>query len=44
MLNKDLIYPNEFKTSVYLKNIIKAKNIIIGDYTYYDCPLYQTYK
>ena len=38
ILNKDLIYPNEFKTSVYLTNIIKVKNIIIGDYTYYDCP------
>ena len=36
ILNKDLIYPSEFKTSFYLKNIIKAKNIIIGDYTYYD--------
>lgn len=36
MKNKDLIYPNEYKTSVYLKNIIKAKNIIVGDYTYYD--------
>lgn len=38
MINKDLVYPNEFKTSFYLKNIIKAKNIIIGDCTYYDYP------
>ena len=38
MLNKDLIYPNEFKTSVYLKNVVKAKNIIVGNYSYYDCP------
>lgn len=36
MDNKDLIYPNKFKTSVYLKNIIKAKNVIVGDYSYYD--------
>lgn len=36
--NKDLIYPNKFKTSVYLKNIIKSKNIIVGNYTYYDSP------
>ena len=34
--NKDLIFPNEYKTSVYLKNIIKAKNIIVGSYSYYD--------
>lgn len=38
MLNKDLVFPNEFKTSVYLKNVIKAKNIHVGNYTYYDCP------
>lgn len=38
MDNKDLIYPNKFKTSVYLKNIIKAKNVIVGDYSYYDAP------
>lgn len=30
------IYPNEFKTSVFLKNIITAPNISVGDYTYYD--------
>ena len=36
MKNKDLIFPNEYKTSVYLKNIIKAKNIIVGNYYYYD--------
>ncbi len=36
MKNKDLIFPNCFKTSVYLKNIIKAKNIIVGNYTYYN--------
>ncbi|MEG0759224.1 MAG: CatB-related O-acetyltransferase [Raoultibacter sp.] len=30
------IYPNEFKTSVFLKNVITAPNITVGDYTYYD--------
>lgn len=38
MKNKDLIFPNAFKTSVYLKNIIQAQNILVGNYTYYDCP------
>lgn len=38
MDNKALIYPNKFKTSVYLKNNIKAKNVIVGDYSYYDAP------
>ena len=30
------IFPNEYKTSVFLKNVIIAPNIIVGDYTYYD--------
>ena len=30
------IFPNEYKTSVFLKNVITAPNIIVGDYTYYD--------
>ena len=32
----DQIFPNEFKTSCFIKNVIKAPNIIVGDYTYYD--------
>lgn len=36
MANKDLIYPNDFKTSIYLKNVVKSPNIIVGNYTYYD--------
>lgn len=28
--------PNEYGTTVFLKNIVKAENIIVGDYTYYD--------
>lgn len=34
--NPSSIFPNEYKTSCYIKNIIKAPNIIIGYYTYYD--------
>ena len=30
------IMPNEFGTTVFLKNIVKAENISVGDYTYYD--------
>lgn len=28
--------PNEYGTTVFLKNIVRAENIIVGDYTYYD--------
>lgn len=37
--NPDVIFPNEFKTSCFLKNVITAPNIIVGDYTYYDDPV-----
>lgn len=30
------IFPNEYKTSCFLKNVIRAENICVGDYTYYD--------
>lgn len=30
------IFPNEYKTSCFVKNVITAPNIQIGDYTYYD--------
>lgn len=30
------IFPNEYKTSCFIKNVITAPNIIVGDYTYYD--------
>lgn len=33
------VFPNEFKTSCFIKNIITAPNIIVGDYTYYDDPV-----
>lgn len=31
-----IVMPNEYGTTVFLKNIVKAENIIVGDYTYYD--------
>ena len=31
------IYPNEnIKQVVYIKNVITRRNIIVGDYSYYD--------
>ena len=30
------IFPNEYKTSCFIKNVITAPNISVGDYTYYD--------
>ena len=34
----NVVFPNEYKTSVFLKNIVSAPNIFVGDYTYYDSP------
>lgn len=33
------IFPNAYGTSCFLKNVITAPNIIVGDYTYYDDPV-----
>ena len=30
------VFPNEYGTTCFLKNVITAPNIIVGDYTYYD--------
>ena len=30
------VFPNEYKTSCFIKNVVSAPNISIGDYTYYD--------
>ena len=32
----DAVFPNPYKTSCFLKNVITAPNIFVGDYTYYD--------
>lgn len=37
--NPNDVYPNEYKTSCYIKNVITAPNIYIGEYTYYDDPV-----
>ena len=36
--NPDTVFPNEYGTSCFLKNVITATNIFVGDYTYYDDP------
>ena len=35
----DVLFPNEYGTSCFLKNVITAPNITVGDYTYYDDPV-----
>ena len=30
------VFPNEYHTSCFLKNVVKAPNLEIGEYTYYD--------
>ena len=30
------VFPNEYGTTCYIKNVISAPNISVGDYTYYD--------
>lgn len=37
--NPNSVFPNDYKTSCFLKNIITAPNISVGDYTYYDDPV-----
>ena len=27
------VFPNQYKTSCFIKNVVKAPNILIGDYT-----------
>lgn len=36
--NPDVVFPNEYRTSCFLKNVVTAPNIFVGDYTYYDDP------
>lgn len=37
--NPNEIFPNEYKTSCFVRNVVTAPNIHIGDYTYYDDPV-----
>lgn len=32
------VFPNEYGTTCFLKNVITAPNVSVGDYTYYDDP------
>lgn len=34
--DSNAVFPNEYGTSCFIKNVIKAPNISVGDYTYYD--------
>lgn len=34
--NPNMVFPNRYKTSCFIKNVITAPNITVGDYTYYD--------
>lgn len=34
--NPNAVFPNELGTSCFIKNVVKAPNVFIGDYTYYD--------
>jgi len=31
--NPNVVFPNEYHTSCFLKNVITAPNILVGDYT-----------
>lgn len=34
----NVVFPNAYGTTCFLKNVITAPNIVVGDYTYYDDP------
>ena len=36
--NPNVVFSNAYKTSCFLKNVVQAPNVTIGDYTYYDDP------
>ena len=31
----NVVFPNSYGTTCFLKNVITAPNILVGDYTYY---------
>lgn len=39
MPDPNVVFPNEYKTTCFLKNVITAPNIFVGEYTYYDDPV-----
>lgn len=32
----NVVFPNDYGTTCFIKNVVKAPNVTIGDYTYYD--------
>ncbi len=38
----NVVFPNAYHTSCFLKNVITAPNIHVGEYTYYDDPVAPT--
>ena len=36
--NPNAVFPNEYGITCFLKNVVTALNIFVGDYTYYDDP------
>ena len=32
--NPNAVFPNEYGTTCFLKNVVTAPNIFVGDYTY----------
>jgi len=36
--NPNVVFPNDYGTTCFIKNVITAPNILVGDYTYYDDP------
>lgn len=40
--NSTVIFPNEYQTSCFIRNVVKAPNISVGEYTYYDDPVNPT--
>ncbi len=39
ILSPDQNFPHACRTSCFIKNVIKAPNISVGEYTYYDDPI-----
>ena len=39
ILSPDQNFPHACHTSCFIKNVIKAPNISVGEYTYYDDPI-----
>lgn len=38
----NVVFPNEYGTTCFLKNVITIPHVLVGDYTYYDDPVDQT--